>query len=321
MKYMNKTKQIVSLLIFTLVFTGLLMPLTTIAQAPIDTQSGGSGQFIPCSGTSCSACDLVKLANAIVTWLIAFVGILFAVLMVVAGFRLVTSGGNQSALASAKSMLTNALIGFLLILGAWLLVDTLMRALLGDSGEITGYGPWSQIQCWEQNVPRIVEFEADTQVVDFSELSRDASDGGNAAGTSNTLVTGTLSNAEALEFLRGGGRKFIIVTSGNCSDKNNPRCTSLDGVRELTITRTIELYDAVGSKLYITGGTETGHASGPHSHGNGYKIDFRYTPGDALDKHIRANFRSIGGNKWRDGNGNIYWLHGPNLHWDVLFTN
>lgn len=159
--------------LYTLTFTCLVLfsaaPLVTRAQSePLgDSQAEGSGQFITCSGTTCSACDLVSLANNVVDWLIAFLAVLFAVIMVVAGFRLVTSGGNQSAMENAKSSLTNGLIGFLIVLGAWLAIDTLMRALVGDSGQINGATPWSEIQCWTQNTPRVVQFAADEDRSNF----------------------------------------------------------------------------------------------------------------------------------------------------------
>ena len=103
-----------------------------------------------CSGTDCSACDLVLLANNLIKWLIGTVMVLFSVLAVWAGFGLVTSGGNPSALSDAKSKFTNAFIGLLIVLSAWLVVDTLMRGLVGNGGEIEGYGPWSQVYCARQ---------------------------------------------------------------------------------------------------------------------------------------------------------------------------
>lgn len=146
--------------VITFVFL-LSMPIVSLAQT--DIQVDGSGQFVPCSGTSCSACDIVSLANNVVDWLVGFLALLFAVIMVVSGFRLVISGGNQSAKENAKSSLTNGLIGFLIVLGAWLAIDTLMRALVGDDGQINGKTPWSQIECWKQNETRTVKYEEDVE--------------------------------------------------------------------------------------------------------------------------------------------------------------
>ena len=114
----------------------------------------GSG-FVPCSGEGCSACDFVILANTIIKWLITISFLLFAVLAVMAGFKLVTSGGNPSARSAAKSSFTNAFIGLIIIMAAWLAVDTLLRGLLGkdgvlSDGQVSGYGPWSQVQCASQ---------------------------------------------------------------------------------------------------------------------------------------------------------------------------
>ncbi len=106
--------------------------------------------FIPCSGTNCSACDFVVLGNTAIKWLIGISFLFFAVLAVRAGIRLVISQGNSSALESAKSSFTNAFIGLIIILVAWLLVDTIMRQLVKGGGEITGYGPWAEVQCSEQ---------------------------------------------------------------------------------------------------------------------------------------------------------------------------
>ena len=77
--------------------------------------------------------------------------LLFAVLAILAGFKLISSGGNSGALKEAKGSFTNAFIGLLIILSAWLIVDTLLRKLLpSGNGEISGYGPWASVQCANQ---------------------------------------------------------------------------------------------------------------------------------------------------------------------------
>ena len=158
---LNSLKLVLLLGVFS---ASLLLPDVTHAQLnPIDadTQINTSDRgFIPCSGVTCSACDLVSLANTISDWLIGFLATVFAVVIVVAGIRLATSGGNESAKSAAKSMLTNALIGFLIVLGAWLLIDTVLRALVGDSGQVSGR-PWGQIECWDQVTSQVVNFDED----------------------------------------------------------------------------------------------------------------------------------------------------------------
>jgi len=120
-----------------------------------------------CDGTICSACHLTELANRLIQWLIGVVVMLFAVLAVWAGFGLVTSGGNPSALQDAKSRFTNAFIGLLIVLSAWILVDTLMRGIVnGTDGDITGYGPWSEIQCATQSAATTTPGTLDIEIIE-----------------------------------------------------------------------------------------------------------------------------------------------------------
>lgn len=125
-------------------------------------QEVGLSQLSQCSGTDCSACNVVHLANGIIKWLIGILFVIFAILVAVAGVRLVVSGGNHHALDEAKSMFLNAIIGFIIILSAWLIVDTIMRALVGTDerpgqlaigGKATGYLFWSQVQCQRVYTP------------------------------------------------------------------------------------------------------------------------------------------------------------------------
>ena len=107
-------------------------------------------RFITCSGADCSACNLVQMGNELIIWLFGMIFLLFAVLMTVAGFGLVTSQGNPSAMQAAKDKFTNAMIGLLIVMSAWLIVDTIMRGLLKGGGELEGWGPWSEVQCQTQ---------------------------------------------------------------------------------------------------------------------------------------------------------------------------
>jgi hypothetical protein len=69
-----------------------------------------------------------------------------AILIAIAGFKLVTSGGNSGALSAAKETFTNIFIGFIILMGGWIIIDTFMKALV--TGQV--YGIWNQIQCTGQ---------------------------------------------------------------------------------------------------------------------------------------------------------------------------
>lgn len=111
-----------------------------------DTLAGG---LVPCDGVGddgCQACHAIKLIENVVDWLIAVLSIVAAIIITYAGIRLVVSGGNTSAMETAKKLITNVIIGYTLLLAGWLIVDTAVKALLSDQV----YGTWNQIQCVEQ---------------------------------------------------------------------------------------------------------------------------------------------------------------------------
>jgi len=131
--------------------------LSFLLLTPAPTYAQGLAQLAECSGPDCGTCEVIRLANGLIMWLIGFVFLLFALLLMRAGVKLVTSGGNPSALQSAKDSFINALIGLIIILAAWLIVDTLMRALVGDSR--SGALVWSEIECTAQVTPTDAEVE------------------------------------------------------------------------------------------------------------------------------------------------------------------
>jgi len=129
-----------------------------------------------------------------------------------------------------------------------------------------------------------------------------------------------LTHAVALSRIQAAG--ITISSSGGCSDRNNPTCTSLEQVNEMSISGIVTLKSASGCTINITGGTETGHASGTYSHWNGYKIDT--SKNTCINNYVTSRFRYIGvrpdgAGLWESPSGNIYADEGN--HWDILYYN
>lgn len=102
-------------------------------------------QLVPCDGPECQACHLVELGDNIVRFLITIAAVIGAIMIAVAGLQMVTSGGDVARVTAAKNTMTNVVIGFIILLAAWLLVDTIMKAFVNESK----FGVWNQIECVE----------------------------------------------------------------------------------------------------------------------------------------------------------------------------
>src|SRR5919112_2171393 len=80
-----------------------------------------------------------------------------------------------------------------------------------------------------------------------------------------------LTQAQAASQLSAAG--ITWSSSGGCTDRYNSTCTSFEQINQSTVSGVITLKRSSGCAINITGGTETGHASGTYSHWNGYKVD------------------------------------------------
>jgi len=91
----------------------------------------------PVYPNACDFSSLILLAQNLITDLI-FLSTLFATAaFAYAGFKLLTSGGNEKAKDEAVGIFTKVGIGYLWILVAWLLVYTI-TSLLRDGFSILG---------------------------------------------------------------------------------------------------------------------------------------------------------------------------------------
>ena len=253
-----------------------------------------------CEGEECSACHFVELANRLIKWLIGIVVILFAVLAVWAGFGLVTSGGNPSALQDAKSRFTNAFIGFLIVLSAWLIVDTLMRGIVnGTDGDITGYGPWSEVKCATQSEARTDPDELDIEIMDESDIA---------------------------------GAPFVPSNSCNPTSVNFPGCLESDG-GQATPSGDLVQYQGRGFDSGVVGKVQALHEAVPGLRlSGGYRTPERnrHVKGSATSYHLSGRAADFvgtaeemrAGKAWADANGAVETLihnAGSGTHLHVAF--
>ena len=135
-----------------LVMQKLLVAVAVMAYLFVVPFTVSAATLVPCGGPGedpCQTCHVVSLVNNVVAWLVMILGTIAAILIIVAGVRLVTSGGNTSAMEQAKSSMTNLIIGYLIVLSAWLVLDYGLKALLIQDGA-NSFGVWNTISCVDQ---------------------------------------------------------------------------------------------------------------------------------------------------------------------------
>ncbi len=92
---------------------------------------GIDSAIVPCSGIDdCNFNALVTLAQNIITFLLYISTAIAAACFFFAGYLYVTAGGNSSQLTRAHHIFKNVVIGLIIALSAWLIVNTILKALL-----------------------------------------------------------------------------------------------------------------------------------------------------------------------------------------------
>lgn len=74
--------------------------------------------------------DLAEYLETIYNFVIGIAGLVAATIMIVGGFQYLTAGGDANRVSAAKSRIANALIGLVLALSAYLLLNTINPALV-----------------------------------------------------------------------------------------------------------------------------------------------------------------------------------------------
>ncbi len=142
----NKITIFVSALFFLSLF---------VAFAPIAVSAQTDTGLVPCGNVAgadgkisnpCGWNDLIKLVNNIANFFIIAGTAISALAFGYAGFLMMTSAGEMSKIEKAKSIFGKVVIGFLIMLSAWLIVnaievafikDTSFQSLLGSKQNVT----------------------------------------------------------------------------------------------------------------------------------------------------------------------------------------
>jgi len=101
--------------------------------------------LVPC-GTSttppCTWCHLMQLIKNVIDFLMYIVIPLAAVMIVVGGIFIMTAGGSTERVSKGREIVTAAIVGLLIALLSWLIIDTIIKIIAGGS-----FGPWNKLSC------------------------------------------------------------------------------------------------------------------------------------------------------------------------------
>jgi len=257
--------------------------LVVVIAVPIISLAQGTGGIVPCNGPECQACHVVRLGQNILTWVIGVMASIIAIVFAVAGFKMVMAGGDTGQVSQARSMMTNAVIGFVILLSSWLIIDTIMKLVVSPGASTGGIqlGMWHTIQC----VPQPVRLQTTTTPGTI----------GTVPTTPTTPLPGSsLSHADAVAQLGG----INVVSRGNCTSRTQRNCTSLEGMQPDALAKIKDVITSCSNcNLEITSGTEVGHSNPCHT--NGTCVDIRCKGGcspqqiTAVNASAKANGSNV----------------------------
>lgn len=237
------------------------------------------GGLVSCTGLNCNFCTFVTTIHNAAEFVVGLLVVIAVIMLAVTGVQMAASAGNSNQWGALKDRLTNIIIGFVLILASWTLIDVLMKALVSDATLRDMWSTRIEDLCIGMRVP--------------SETAIDQATGGAITTTNGVtipagdpaLAGNGLSEAEARAQLAAAG---IEIKDG----------AQLVGVRPHVVNEIVALDAACNCNVLITEATGGTHASGVFSHEEGYKLDLRTFDNPELVSYV-SSLPSAG--SWSDG--------------------
>jgi len=107
------------------VILGFILSVNTV-----EAQVGGSSGLVKCGvSRDCTICDIFILVRDIFNFALGLLATLAVLSIVIGGFYVVTSAGNSGRVSEGYSIITNAVIGLLLVMASFLLFSFVLVAL------------------------------------------------------------------------------------------------------------------------------------------------------------------------------------------------
>lgn len=113
------------------ILTLLILPAVSFAQ------DYGLSETAEKAGLLTKNVELYNLIGNILNIFLAFLGVIFVILILIAGFEWMNAGGNSDVIERARGRIANAIIGIIIIFSAYILTNFVLENL----GKTTGVTP------------------------------------------------------------------------------------------------------------------------------------------------------------------------------------
>jgi hypothetical protein len=108
-------------------------------------QAQAAGGLIPCGPgkAPCTICHVFELIKNIINFLVIYVTApLAGLLFLWGGIMMITSGGSEDKFKKGKTMFVNTVIGAVIVLASWAIVNTLITTLASNTSGVNVVNWW-----------------------------------------------------------------------------------------------------------------------------------------------------------------------------------
>ncbi len=124
-----------------LLFGAVFAPVSTQSVQAITSQQAACEAINGKEGCTKSNADLTTIIKLIVEVLSVVIGVIAVIMIIMAGFKYITSGGDTSKVTAAKNALIYALIGLVIVA----LAQFLVRVVIRETDKATSLTPLSSL--------------------------------------------------------------------------------------------------------------------------------------------------------------------------------
>ena len=128
-----------------------MFPLQMFAADVLDGQVQNiPGELVSCKdGGACTFCDLLDTVYNIVRWVTGIALLIAVILLMYAGYRIVSSRGDVNMVTQGRTLIGNVAVGIFITVLAFSIVDILLKTMTG--GEFGAWNDMSGSECGKSN--------------------------------------------------------------------------------------------------------------------------------------------------------------------------